>query len=108
MPSKSGDFFISNFPKRSLSLFKEIGSLFGERLPKTFKLIGYVFKRDRGSFYCKIIFIFDKIKMQSNKQHIAKHYYASTQRSSGNLGSSENIGVFDCDWLIIPFGGQGC
>ncbi|SDG36800.1 RHS repeat domain-containing protein [Epilithonimonas hungarica] len=36
-----------------------------------------------------------------------KHYYAGTQRISGALGSSEKIGVFNCNWLIIPFGNGG-
>jgi len=33
-----------------------------------------------------------------------KHYFAGTQRINGALGSSENIGVFNCDWLITPMG----
>ncbi|MEN2436666.1 SpvB/TcaC N-terminal domain-containing protein [Weeksellaceae bacterium A-14] len=36
-----------------------------------------------------------------------KHYYAGSQRISGALGSSINIGKFNCDWQIIPLGSGG-
>lgn len=33
-----------------------------------------------------------------------KHYYAGSQRISSKLGLGENVGQFNCAWLIIPFG----
>ncbi|MDV7696738.1 DUF4225 domain-containing protein [Chryseobacterium soli] len=35
-----------------------------------------------------------------------KHYYAGSQRIVTKNGTSPNIGMFDCNWLIIPFGGS--
>ncbi|UWX59819.1 hypothetical protein N0B40_15530 [Chryseobacterium oranimense] len=35
-----------------------------------------------------------------------KHYYAGSQRIVTKNGTSDNIGVFDCNWLIIPFAGS--
>ncbi|ANF50626.1 hypothetical protein A0O34_08865 [Chryseobacterium glaciei] len=35
-----------------------------------------------------------------------KHYYAGSQRIVTKNGTSENIGAFNCDWLIIPFAGS--
>ncbi|WP_276733605.1 SpvB/TcaC N-terminal domain-containing protein [Chryseobacterium carnipullorum] len=35
-----------------------------------------------------------------------KNYYAGSQRIVTKNGTSENIGVFDCNWLIIPFAGS--
>jgi RHS repeat-associated protein len=32
-----------------------------------------------------------------------KHYYAGSQRVMSKIGSDQNIGKFDCSWLIIPF-----
>lgn len=34
-----------------------------------------------------------------------KHYYAGSQRIVSKIGTSQNIGIFDCNWLIIPLGG---
>jgi len=34
-----------------------------------------------------------------------KHYYAGSQRIVSKIGTSQNIGMFDCNWLIIPLGG---
>lgn len=34
-----------------------------------------------------------------------KHYYAGSQRIVSKIGTSQNIGLFDCNWLIIPLGG---
>lgn len=34
-----------------------------------------------------------------------KHYYAGSQRIVSKIGTSQDIGKFDCNWLIIPFGG---
>jgi RHS repeat-associated protein len=35
-----------------------------------------------------------------------KNYYAGSQRIVTKNGTSDNIGVFDCNWLIIPFAGS--
>jgi RHS repeat-associated protein len=35
-----------------------------------------------------------------------KHYYAGSQRIVTKNGTNPNIGMFDCNWLIIPFGGS--
>ncbi|KFF09179.1 SpvB/TcaC N-terminal domain-containing protein [Chryseobacterium luteum] len=35
-----------------------------------------------------------------------KNYYAGNQRIVTKNGTSDNIGVFDCNWLIIPFAGS--
>lgn len=35
-----------------------------------------------------------------------KHYYAGSQRIVTKNGTSENIGAFNCNWLIIPFAGS--
>lgn len=35
-----------------------------------------------------------------------KNYYAGSQRIVTKNGTSENIGIFDCNWLIIPFAGS--
>jgi len=34
-----------------------------------------------------------------------KHYYAGSQRIVSKIGTNQNIGTFNCNWLIIPFGG---
>jgi RHS repeat-associated protein len=34
-----------------------------------------------------------------------KHYYAGSQRIVSKIGTSQNIGTFDCNWLINPLGG---
>ncbi|WP_288376997.1 SpvB/TcaC N-terminal domain-containing protein [uncultured Chryseobacterium sp.] len=41
-----------------------------------------------------------------SKPRYTKHYYAGSQRIVSKNGTSNNIGVFDCSWLIIPFGGS--
>lgn len=33
-----------------------------------------------------------------------KHYYAGSQRISSKLGLGANVGSFNCNWLIVPFG----
>lgn len=40
------------------------------------------------------------------KPRYTKHYYAGSQRIVTKNGTSENIGIFDCNWLIIPFAGS--
>jgi RHS repeat-associated protein len=40
------------------------------------------------------------------KPKYTKHYYAGSQRIVTKNGTSENIGIFNCDWLIIPFAGS--
>ena len=37
------------------------------------------------------------------KHSYTKHYYAVTQRITVAIGSSPNIGMFNCDWLISPY-----
>jgi RHS repeat-associated protein len=36
-----------------------------------------------------------------------KHYYAGSQRVMSKVGSDQNIGKFDCSWLVIPFAEGG-
>ena len=33
-----------------------------------------------------------------------KHYYAGSQRISSKLGLGADVGSFNCNWLIVPFG----
>ncbi|MDR2235913.1 MAG: hypothetical protein LBE92_07295 [Chryseobacterium sp.] len=33
-----------------------------------------------------------------------KHYYAGSQRITSKLGKGQDVGKFNCGWLIIPFG----
>nr|WP_315034804.1 SpvB/TcaC N-terminal domain-containing protein [uncultured Chryseobacterium sp.] len=33
-----------------------------------------------------------------------KHYYAGSQRITSKLGKGKDVGLFNCAWLIIPYG----
>ncbi|KFF74817.1 hypothetical protein HX13_12500 [Chryseobacterium sp. P1-3] len=33
-----------------------------------------------------------------------KHYYAGSQRINSKLGKGKDVGLFNCAWLIIPYG----
>lgn len=49
-----------------------------------------------------INYFFDNIAVLSR---YTKHYYAGSQRIVSKIGTNQNIGTFNCNWLIIPFGG---
>ncbi|MFT3919997.1 SpvB/TcaC N-terminal domain-containing protein [Cloacibacterium sp.] len=46
------------------------------------------------------------ISYSNNKFNLkyTKHYYAGSQRVSSRLGLGANVGSFNCNWLITPFG----
>lgn len=50
-------------------------------------------------------FIFDNSQLGTTAPRYTKHYYAGSQRIVSKIGTSPNIGMFDCHWLIIPLGG---
>lgn len=50
-------------------------------------------------------FIFDNSQLGTTAPRYTKHYYAGSQRIVSKIGTSQNIGMFDCHWLIIPLGG---
>ncbi|MCE4065085.1 hypothetical protein LXM63_08255 [Chryseobacterium gleum] len=50
-------------------------------------------------------FIFDNSQPGTTLPRYTKHYYAGSQRIVSKIGTSPNIGMFDCNWLIIPLGG---
>jgi len=50
-------------------------------------------------------FLFDSTGAVSLPRY-TKHYYAGSQRIVTKNGTSDNIGIFDCNWLIIPFAGS--
>jgi RHS repeat-associated protein len=45
--------------------------------------------------------------VSTNVQSYTKHYYAGSQRVMSKVGSDQNIGKFDCSWLVIPFAEGG-
>ncbi|AZA83244.1 hypothetical protein C1637_24095 [Chryseobacterium lactis] len=46
------------------------------------------------------------LDQQTGKYNLnyTKHYYAGSQRINSKLGKGKDVGLFNCAWLIIPFG----